>query len=45
MPNIKLPDGNSINFQEKVTGLQIAEKISNQTPQKLQTTLSKHTKF
>ena len=28
MPNIKLPDGNSISFEKKVTGLQIAEKIS-----------------
>ena len=28
MPNIKLPDGNSLNFKSKVTGLQIAEKIS-----------------
>ena len=28
MPNIKLPDGNSINFEKTVTGLQIAEKIS-----------------
>ncbi len=28
MPNIKLPDGNSISFEQKVTGLQIAEKIS-----------------
>ena len=28
MPNIKLPDGNSLNFKGKVTGLQIAEKIS-----------------
>ena len=28
MPNIKLPDGNTISFENKVTGLQIAEKIS-----------------
>jgi len=28
MPNIKLPDGKSLNFKSKVTGLQIAEKIS-----------------
>ena len=28
MPNIKLPDGNSLNFKSKVTGLHIAEKIS-----------------
>ena len=28
MPNIILPDGNSLNFKSKVTGLQIAEKIS-----------------
>ena len=28
MPNINLPDGNSISFEKKVTGLQIAEKIS-----------------
>ena len=28
MPNIKLPDGNSISFETKVTGFQIAEKIS-----------------
>ena len=28
MPNIILPDGNSLNFKSKVTGLQIADKIS-----------------
>ena len=28
MPNIKLPDGNSLSFKKKVTGLQLAEKIS-----------------
>ena len=28
MPNIKLPDGKSLSFEKKVTGLQIAEKIS-----------------
>ena len=28
MPTITLPDGNSLNFKGKVTGLQIAEKIS-----------------
>ena len=28
MPNITLPDGNNLNFPDKVTGLQIAEKIS-----------------
>ena len=28
MPNITLPDGNSLSFSEKVTGLEIAEKIS-----------------
>ena len=28
MPIIKLPDGKSINFSKKVTGLEIAEKIS-----------------
>jgi threonyl-tRNA synthetase len=28
MPTIKLPDGNSIKFENKVTGLAIAEKIS-----------------
>ena len=28
MPNIKLPDGNSLKFDTKVTGFQIAEKIS-----------------
>ena len=28
MPNIKLPDGNSISFEKKITGLQIADKIS-----------------
>ena len=28
MPNITLPDGNSISFPKKVTGLEIAEKIS-----------------
>ena len=28
MPNIKLPDGNSISFENKINGLQIADKIS-----------------
>ena len=28
MPTITLPDGNNLNFPDKVTGLQIAEKIS-----------------
>ena len=28
MPIIKLPDGNSLNFPNKVTGLDVAEKIS-----------------
>ena len=28
MPNIKLPYGNSISFEKKITGLQIADKIS-----------------
>ena len=28
MPTITLPDGNNINFPNKVTGLEIAEKIS-----------------
>ena len=28
MPNIKLPDGNSLKFDTKITGFQIAEKIS-----------------
>ena len=28
MPNITLPDGNKLNFQKKVTGLEVAEKIS-----------------
>ena len=28
MPNITLPDGNSLSFPKKVTGLEIAEKIS-----------------
>ena len=28
MPNIKLPDGNNLNFKSKITGLQIADKIS-----------------
>ena len=28
MPIITLPDGNSIEFQNKVTGLEVAEKIS-----------------
>ncbi len=28
MPNIKLPDGKTINFSKKVNGLEIAEKIS-----------------
>ena len=28
MPIIKLPDGNDINFSKKVTGLEVAEKIS-----------------
>ena len=29
MPTIKLPDGKNIKFQNKVTGLEIAKKISN----------------
>ena len=28
MPLITLPDGNSIKFSNKVTGLEVAEKIS-----------------
>jgi len=28
MPIITLPDGNNLNFQKKITGLQVAEKIS-----------------
>ena len=28
MLNITLPDGNKLNFNQKVTGIQIAEKIS-----------------
>ena len=28
MPNITLPDGKSLNFPKKVTGLEVAEKIS-----------------
>jgi threonyl-tRNA synthetase len=28
MPTIKLPDGNKLEFQNKVTGLEVAEKIS-----------------
>ena len=28
MPIITLPDGNDINFSKKVTGLEVAEKIS-----------------
>ncbi len=28
MPNITLPDGNNLNFPKKVTGLEVAEKIS-----------------
>ena len=28
MPTITLPDGNNLNFSKKVTGLEIAEKIS-----------------
>ena len=28
MLNITLPDGNKLNFKQKVTGIQIAEKIS-----------------
>ena len=28
MPIIKLPDGNSLKFEKKVTGFQLAEKIS-----------------
>lgn len=29
MPTITLPDGNNLSFPDKITGLQIAEKISN----------------
>ena len=28
MPNITLPDGKKLNFKNKVTGLEVAEKIS-----------------
>ena len=28
MPIITLPDGNNLNFSKKVTGLEVAEKIS-----------------
>ena len=28
MPNIKLPDGNNLHFEKKVTGLEIVEKLS-----------------
>ena len=28
MPDITLPDGKKINFEKKITGLEIAEKIS-----------------
>ena len=28
MPNITLPDGNKINFDKSVSGLEVAEKIS-----------------
>ena len=28
MPTITLPDGNNLEFQNKVTGLEVAEKIS-----------------
>ena len=28
MPNITLPDGKKLSFEEKVNGIQIAEKIS-----------------
>ena len=28
MPNITLPDGKKLNFKQKVTGIQIAEKVS-----------------
>ena len=28
MPVITLPDGNNLNFSNKVTGLEVAEKIS-----------------
>ena len=28
MPTIKLPDGKNLSFSKKVTGLEIAEKIS-----------------
>ena len=28
MPTITLPDGNNLEFPKKITGLQIAEKIS-----------------
>ena len=28
MLNITLPDGNKLNFEKKVTGLEVAEKIS-----------------
>ena len=28
MPTITLPDGNNLNFSKKVTGAEVAEKIS-----------------
>jgi len=28
MPTVKLPDGKDLTFQSKVTGLEVAEKIS-----------------
>ena len=28
MPTIKLPDGNNLSFSKKITGLEVAEKIS-----------------
>ena len=28
MPTITLPDGNILNFESKVTGIEVAEKIS-----------------
>ena len=35
MPLITLPDGNSIEFENKVTGLEVAEKSASLYPKKL----------
>ena len=40
MPIITLPDGNNLNFPEKITGKEIAEKISKSLAKKIMRALT-----